>query len=477
MNVAFVYTLKDKYQTPSKPLSARDEIQFGISYISSFLKKHGHNTRLLILTKKTENEIIDEFFKEFKPALVCFTAVTSEYEFVSNSADYIKKNYPSTYLIIGGPYASLNPNGCVNDPFDAICIGEGEHPTLELVKQLQDGKKPSKIQNLWIKNNSKIEKNPTRAVLEDLDSLPFPDREMWREWTIGREVRPTILLGRGCPFQCTNCCNHALKKIASGRYVRFRSPENILEEVKDILAKFPTTKEIYFEVETIGVNQKWVIRLCSKLEEYNKGLTKPVSFGVNLRVTPNMELEKIFDALNKANFKYVRIGLESGSERVRREILKRNYSNQDIIDAARLAKEYGLGVTLYNMIGIPGETLADFKETIRINREILPDSYFLSIFFPYPGTDLHQVCKEKGLLDKIPDADLERCKATLDLPGFSKRQIQHNFIWFEYYVYKGHKPLSRILWTIFKLKIMSEHPLIYEKIFIPLRWVKRSFFR
>lgn len=107
----------------------------------------------------------------------------------------------------------------------------------------------------------------------------------------------------------------------------------------------------------------------------------------------------------KANFRFVNIGVESGSERVRREILRRNYSNNDVINFVKLARKHDLQVAFFNLIGIPGETLADFKETIEINRKCKPEWVLPSIFFPYPGSDLYFSCKKQGLLEKPSSQD------------------------------------------------------------------------
>lgn len=464
MNILFVYSMQHDIRSSRKPLRSSLQMQFGISYISSFLKKQGHNAKLIVLCshlgKKSEinRNVIDEYVKRFCPELICFTAVYSEYNFIVNIAKYIKTRYPDIYLLIGGCHVSLNPEDKSLDVFDALCIGEGEHPTFELVSQLEKGLIPSAIPNLWIKHGHEIEKNLPHPFLRDLDSLPFPDREMWLDWIEAQSwEKVPVLLGRGCPYNCTYCCNHALKKIAPGRYVRLRSPENILDEIKDIVIRFSETKEIYLEVETYGVNKAWAIELCSTLEGFIKTLAEPLSFGVNLRITPNTDFESLFAACKRSNFKYINIGLESGSEVIRRKILKRNYSNQDIINAVTLARKYGLKVIFYNLIGIPGETLADFKETVEINRICLPDGYYNSIFFPYPGTELHTSCKKMGLLKKDLDSETERRKAALELPGFSRKQIQRCYARFDYYVYKGYKPTYKIFLRRFVPKLYSSN--------------------
>lgn len=482
MNILFIYSV-DEIHSFAKPLSGPALIQFGISYISSFLKKHLHHTRLIVLGRilgKKNYDIIDRYLKKFYPKLICFTAVNSEYRFISGIAKYIKNHYPDIYLLIGGPHVSLNPEGVLSGEFDALCIGEGENPTLELVEQLEKGISPSGIPNLWIKKGSVIEKNSPRPFLQNLDSLPLPDRGMWQEWIPeGAGLWYPVLLGRGCPFECTHCCNHALRKITSGTYVRFRSPDNIIEEIKEIITKYPITEEIYLEVETIGINKEWDMGLCRKLQHLNTTLSRPLSFGANLRITPHADLDELFAEFKKSNFNFINIGLESGSERVRREILKRDYSNQDIINAVRLARKYGLRVHFYNMIGIPGETLADFKETVRINRICQPDLHYTYIFHPYPGTVLYSLCEQQGLFKKDLDTEMERCKANLGLPGFTKRQIQKSYSWFDYYLYKGYKPRYKLLAKVLALRIRKNYfyrRIKYNWFLIRLRQILRNLY-
>lgn len=458
LNILLVHSLSWNYKTAYKPVEEMMNIQLGLSYISSFLKSKGHVTKLLVLTNKTRKESVNRYLKEFDTGLICFTAVSTEYNPISKLARYIKRKYPSIFLVVGGPHASLNPEKTIQDSFDALCIGEGEYPLFELAEQLEKGKKPSKIKNLWIKQGEKVEKNPTRKFIQKLDDLPFPDRDIWKRWkTKTADIMQVILVGRGCPFQCTYCCNHVLRKLSPGTYVRFRSMNNILKEVKEVITKFPKTKEIYFEVETIGANMKLALELCSKLEKFNKEFKHNITYGINLRIIPKTNYNNLFKALKKANFKFINIGLESGSKRVREKILKRYYSNQDIIQAVKLAKKYNLKVNVANMIGFPGETLKDFKETINCLRECQPDEARLSIFFPYPGTELYKLCKEKSLLNYKINMKLERRRHVLNLPGFSRRDIKHEYDWFYYNVYKGHKPLYNLLASVMYHKLISNY--------------------
>lgn len=479
MNILFVYSLDDVC-SEDKPLRSQEQINFGISYISAVLKKHGFNTRLIIVSKAFKDKSLEKMRRfidhEFFPQLICFSSISTEYDFHSELASKLKPVYKEIFFLVGGPHPTLNPDEVCKDDFDALCVGEGEYPVLELARQLKEEKSPSGIPNLWIRKGNDFEKTEARPFIQDLDELPFADREIWQEWIEEPHSRPSVMLGRGCPYQCTYCSNHALKKVASGRYVRVRKPEKIVGEIKSLVEDYSVTESIYLEVETIGVNQAWALELCSEIQAYNATLDKPLTFGTNLRVSPNKDWDQLFDAFQKSNFSFVNIGLESGSERVRTEILKRRYSNQDIINAVNSARKHGLKVCFFNLVGIPGETPEDFEETIAINRICKPDWYFLSIFYPYPGTDLHRVCIEKGYVEKSLPGTLERTAASIDYPLFSSKEIQKNYIWFEYNVFKGIKPLHKILARVLvsSLKTNMVSITIYRSLMRLrfLKWVK-----
>ncbi|RJP33561.1 MAG: radical SAM protein [Actinobacteria bacterium] len=457
MNVLFIHSEQDPY-SPEKPLEILERIQFGISYISALLKREGHETGLVVLCDETLHTI-EEHVRKTDPDLVCFTSVFTEYGIMKRAAALVKNRYPEKFTLLGGPHATLRPDDCLAEGlFDAICVGEGEYPTLELVRQLAAGHYPSRIPNLIIRRpDGSVERNEPRPFLQDLDELPFPDREMWMPWVANPTSRPSVLVGRGCPFSCTYCSNHALRRTSPGKYVRLRSPRNVAEEISALKQAEPNFSEVYLEVETLGVNRDWALELCSELKRINAGFQAPITFGANLRVTPNADYEELFAALADANFRFVNIGLESGSERIRREVLKRRYSNQDIIRAVETARRHGLQVGLYNLIGLPGEKPRDFRETIQVNRVCQPDWFLLSVFYPYPGTELYDTCLRLDLMDGPADPYMERRRPVLDLPGFSKRQVGRRRDWFPLLVYRGNRPTRELLWLVAMAKIYSNH--------------------
>ena len=456
MNILFVYTVSYAPPPPAKPLIDWTEVSFGISYIASVLERAGHKIQLVVLRREQFESDIDRVLQDFQPRLLCFTPVATEYSFVEKIAQYFRDTIPQAYYIIGGPHASLQPMEVLKGPFNAVCIGEGEDAVVELVKFLEKEKQPTLIPNLWIKQGNSIERNATRPLIQQLDEIPFPHREMWRPW-VDSNIKHSLLLGRGCPFTCTYCCNHALRKLAAGKYVRFRSPSQVLEEVHWLCEKFPDISEIYFEVETITAKPKWGIELADLLEKFNASRPTPLKFGVNVSVLRKKRLDKLFEALSHAGFSYINVGIESGSERVRQDILRRNYTNEDLITACEDARRVGLSVNAYNLIGLPGETPEDFQQTIEINRKCLPDENRLSIFYPYPGTDLHKVCVERDLKLQHQEDNAERFRASLGLPEFPNRKIEHYFRWFDFLVYKGKRPLATLL-NEYLWKTMAAHP-------------------
>ncbi len=469
MKILFVYSLNDIH-SPEKRLSSYGEIQFGISYLSSYLKKHGHQTKLIMLSKTLGSRNwseLDTVISYFNPDVIGFTSVASEYNFISMMAANVKKAFPNIFLIIGGAHVSLNSEDAINADFDAVCIGEGEHPMLELLDKLEEGAEPYGINNIWLKGSNGIEKNPTRPFNSSIDEIPFPDRHLWKEWVADEKgTKHAVLLARGCPYKCTFCSNHALRKIAGGSYVRHRSTESIIDEITEITEDFPDANSIYLEIETIGVDKKWTDDLCKKLQSFNRNIGRRISYGVNLRIYPGAEFEDLFREFRDSNIDFINIGLESGSEKIRRDILRRHYSNDDIIRAVKQAKQFGIKVRLNNLLGLPEEKPEDFAMTVEVNRICQPNMHATNIFYPYPGTDLYKYCDEKGLLDKASDTGIERTISILNMPYFSRNEIMKAYRWFAYNVYKGYKPTYLLLAKVF-MSYIRAYPKI-DYVFEPI---------
>ena len=472
MYIGCIYSVED-CSSSDRPMPSFSSIPFGISYVATSLKKAGHNVKMLVFTPQTDIfKKLNTFIEKNKPQLFCLTAVTSQYHVISDIAKKIKEIDSSIHTIIGGDHATLNPNETIKELyFDAICVGEGERAIVEYASLIERGVPYTEINNLWIKErHGRLIKGHQDSFIQDLDNLPYIDREMWDEWVFDDNRMHSVLLGRGCPNRCTYCSNHALSQASSGKYVRFRSHENVIDEMHSIVKRYPSVRSIFLEAETIGVNLKYTYEMCEHLAIFNLKYKSAISFGTNIAINKNLAYnEELLWKLKKVNFDFINIGLESGSEKVRNTILKRpKYSNKDIINFCNLAKKCGISANLFVLMGIPGETLSDYKETLDCVRECNPNHVYLSIFYPYPGTNLYSEAKKMGLLKAdIIDTVMERRRAVLDIPGFSKKQINREYLLFPYKVYKRKKALYKILAQILR-NYIGMHPglnLCYRRVF------------
>lgn len=464
MKVMFVFSV-ERGPSLRTPVISFGGIPLGISYISAVLRHAGFSTDLVVLRSENQQaslSLMAEKMQTCRPSIVAFTCVSSQYPFIRRVAEMIKHQWPQVFLILGGPHVSLNAEDCARAPFDALCIGEGEYPMLDLAQKMSASAGVSGIPNLWLaKGDGGFERNPTRPFIQNLDELPFPDRDMWLPWIDASDCDPpSILLGRGCPYLCTYCCNHALRRLAEGKYVRTRSSSSIVREIEHVRTRYLNGRTyIYLEIETIGVSKNWTIELCEALRQHNATLSSPIRYHVNFRIDKKSLDPAIFRALASAGCCRINIGLESGSERVRREILRRDYSNEDFLTAVKMARDHGLEINLFNMVGIPGETPPDHMETVRLNRDVRPNLSYTSIFFPYPGTELHRVCEERGLLRERIDTRRERMRAALDLPEFPRRSVQRAYDLFDWRIHKGQWPMHVRMRKLLRL-LIAKSPLL-----------------
>lgn len=429
----------------------------GIAYMSSLLKANGHQTSLFYVIKDiTRSKLIKEL-KRSRPDIVGFSATTNQYPYVEKYANWIKEEL-ETPIICGGVHATLCPGEVLScKGIDMVCIGEGEYPMVELANHLERGENTHNIQNLWIKKHGSIMRNPLRPLISNLDELPFPDRELFhfeellKKWDHIAE----FIAGRGCPYNCTYCCNFALREVykGKGKYVRMRSVENVLAEIRSVTEKYDV-KKIFFHDDTFTLIHPWIREFC---EKYPKEFDLP--FGCNVRVeTVNRE---ILYGLRKAGCEVIHIGLESGNEWLRRSVLKRPMTNQQIIDVFKIAHEIGLRTLSFSMFGIPFETPEMVEETIKLNKVVQPSLLQFSVFYPYPNTKLWEVCKKnKFLTQDYMDSYFED-KSTLNLPTISSEQIAH---------------FHRIFLDLALQRYMkTHHPTLYKYLEPLLRpWVLRN---
>ena len=405
--------------------NARYEVNMGICIISSVLKKSGHQALLFHPVHFSENKFLS-IVNSYNPDLVGFSVTTHQYQYAINYSKLLKQTSKAP-VVFGGVHPTLIPDSVVDNPYvDIICRGEGEFPLLELAEALEKGKDYSSILNLWVKKpDGRIIKNNLRDLIQNLDSLPFADREFINQKKIlqNNGFRIDLSISRGCPYQCPFCCNSALSDISKdkGNFVRLRSVDNVLKELEEITNKYHV-EEIHFQDDMFLFNKQWLREFADK---YPKAYHIP--FHISARVE-HIDEENI-GLLKQGGCISITMGIESGNENLRRTVLQKTVSNQDILKARLLLRNHGIQLCSLNMVGIPEETPEMIKESIDFNKKLDPDWLGVSIFSPYPGTILYQYCKEKGNLKEedfthfSPSYLDESSAAILNLPTISQKEI------------------------------------------------------
>ncbi len=437
MKILFVYPV-------TRPSLFKVQFSQGIGYLSAILKQAGYQIDLLCIHNYDKKEISNKI-DSFKPDLIVVSSVTDQIELAKSIIGYIYEKYKLP-IILGGVHPTIAPLESINiKGVFAVCIGEGEYALLELVKALEKNKPYLNIKNFWFKKENKIIKNPVRPLIEKLDSLPFPDRIIFDKTIDTDEIE--FMGSRGCPYLCNYCINSCLADMYrnKGRFVRYRSVNNLLEEIEIVLKRYKTTRLVFHD-DTFTINRIWLKEFC---EKYPKKFKLP--FVVNVRVeTINREILKW---LKDAGCSEIKIGVEAGNDHIRMEVLGRKITKEQIINTFKIIKEAGLNATSFNMIGIPFETEENIKETIELNREIQPYRMGVSIFRPYPGTKLYELCKNnKWISDRKIESYFEDI-SILDLPTISAKKIGYYHKIFPYCVW--HPKLCILIKFIVRIRVYN----------------------
>ncbi|MBC7258322.1 MAG: radical SAM protein [Chloroflexi bacterium] len=398
----------------------------GLAYLSAMVKQDGHETELYYADREPTRDELLERMARANPAIVAFSSTTHQHPFVEKWAAWLKEARPQLVLVSGGTHPTLAPEEVIASPnWDAVCVGEGEYAFRELAQRVAEGQPFHDIRNLWVRRGEEIIRNPLRPLIANLDELPFADRELFAfdEILAANDGWVDMMSGRGCPYQCSYCCNPGLQSRYKGlgKYVRFRSVPHVLAEIRALRARY-NVKTINFQDDTFTLDEKWTLEFC---DAYGREFKLP--FWINTRV--ERLSEEIVAALARAGCRGVRIGIESGNELLRRDILKRRMSNEDIIAAFRRLRKHGLKAYTCNMLGVPGETKEMIEETIELNRRLEPDDLQFSVFYPYPMTELHDVAVAKGYY--VPQAGALSTyysrTSVLNLPTLTQEELAHEY--------------------------------------------------
>jgi len=404
----------------------------GVRLLHSILHHRGYDTKMLFLkvyAKKTrdaykeglkksfkhetdyvtnkEFDILERYILDYKPNIVAFSLVSANFSLYRRIYRKIWDR-GSFKIVLGGWQPSLNPERCI-DYCDILCIGEGEKVLLELVDRMYNGQKIDNIENLWIrKDDDAIIKNNVRPLIDNLNAQPNPvfdnnlsayieNDEIVYEDPYMSNTRYGIIAGRGCPYRCTYCSNNYMaKNIYPKKWskTRYRSVEHVIAELVEAKEKLPKIERINLYDEVFLPNKVWINEFADR---YKREIGLPF-YCMFYPGTCDDETAKL---LRDAMLAGVWIGVQSGSERIRRDVFKRYYTNKDVLKQAKVFHKYGLNVRYDFIFDNPFETFKESLESINLMLEF-PQPFSLNLFSLkyFPKTEITSMALEAGLISE-----------------------------------------------------------------------------
>lgn len=418
-------------------------INNGIAVLSAVLKEKGHRVGLIFLCEELgygfDLARIKKDVLDFQPDIIGISLVEPQLKYMARFCKDLRKYYKG-FVVCGGPHPTMSPEDVLSvDGMDAVCVGEGEDAIAELAEKLKLAKDRTQIKNLWFKlDNGTVIKNRLRPF-KKISDLPAEDKELFGLDKIIRmkNYQLEVSLGRGCPYGCSYCINkpylELYKKLCDGPttpqdYIRIKNADTVISEIKSVVLKHPKIRKIAFIDDDLLMYAGFVKDFFTK---YRKEVVLPFMCNAN---PLSFDIHK-GRFLKEAGCDDVRFGVESGSERIKKDIMNRPISNRRIKTAFKAAGELGLMASSFNMIGLPTETMEEVLETLKLNAAIMPDTVKVMTFYPFGNTPIYDICARSGLIDyekkrELDNYDTFTClKFTPEHQLFLKK-VQVAFNWY-----------------------------------------------
>lgn len=383
----------------------------GIQCLSAYLKQHGVETALVNDPNLFDNPwvqypAISNFFNDrdfilsqvfhHKPDLVAMPVVTDDYQWALKWSRLIKEGM-DVPIVFGNAHATFHSADVLRqDCVNFVVRGEGEITLLELVQALAGERELSDVLGLGYKEGGEVRLNPMRPLIEDLDTLPFPDKDLYYNVMPYLNHGYTTMSGRGCPYRCTFCDNNTSmrlynKEVAKKqKWTRRHSPRYVVDEILWAKKRY-NIKHVRFNDEDFSYDKNWLREFCPLY-------AKEVGIPYFAWVYPNTIDEEMARLLAESGCDAVEMGIQSGAEHLRKEVLHRRTKDDQIVTAMKALRKHRIRATVDIIIGLPTETKADLDATVELLAEARPWHLYAFWLRYYPSTEILSIAKERNLL-------------------------------------------------------------------------------
>lgn len=376
------------------------------------LKARGHDVHSIFFKNyftyqvptQTEEDMVVDLVEQLRPDVVAMSVWSTYYQLAGRLSDRIKASV-NPVIVWGGIHPQAKPDACLAHA-DIVCQSEGEHVLAELTDRIGLDEPYDDLRGCWVKSGGEVRRNPARTLIPDLDVLPAADLSSDNKYYLGlnrwvdvarwneRALFYDVMAVRGCPFECTFCIHNFTRKATSGlgTYLRRRSVDHVMAELTAAVRERPNLRAIAFSDDIFAPPRPW-------LEEFCQRYKREIGLPFTVYSYPGMVDEKRVAMMKDAGLWCSTMGIQSGSERIRRDCYERETPDEDILQACEVLKRYGVGRNLDFIGENPYETEADRRATIDLLCR-LPKPFFFNYFSLtfFPGVDLTGRALRDGLI-------------------------------------------------------------------------------
>lgn len=383
----------------------------GLCFISGVAKKNGHQVYL----SEMNSEDTLRRVRELRPDIVAYSSSSGEAKHYLKLNEAVKEAFPHIFTIMGGPHPTFFPEMIRNSTLDAVCIGEGEDAFVELLEKLSSGRASDPVKNIYTRASKDIQ---LRDLEEDLDSIGHPDYGIVYDTTpLGRYPLKSFMTSRGCPYHCTYCFNHAWNALYlnKGKIVRRHSVEFVLDDIQGVQSRWPLSSiKFYDDIFAYKVDE-W-------LERFSKEYKRRISLPFFILTRADLLNEDMIKLLKAAGCHTISMSIEAGNPDVRRDLLKRTMTNDQLIKAHELCRRYGIYTFTNIILGLPHTSLQNDIESIELAIQCKVDWAEFAIFHPYPKTELGERCREEGIHEPDYNKMHSSCQSFSPLSSFTQKE-------------------------------------------------------